>query len=117
MLKDTYNNENLTTFKPYHITISSFKTPSASEVPLTSHMLEVAKISKDRYKSLILSSGEANVDDSANKSVSITNVQPVTQSKATTNKKARNKRNTASSKPKTLKDVRESSLTPQVADT
>ncbi|GKD16465.1 hypothetical protein Tco_1205623, partial [Tanacetum coccineum] len=42
---------------------------------------------------------------------------PVTQSKATTDKKSRKKKNTASSKPKTLKIIRESFPSPQVADT
>ncbi|GJW97687.1 hypothetical protein Tco_0179495 [Tanacetum coccineum] len=56
LLGDTYNNNNLKTLKPYHITASSFKTLSASEVPLNSHMLKMAKISEEQYKSLIISS-------------------------------------------------------------
>nr|GEY52760.1 hypothetical protein [Tanacetum cinerariifolium] len=57
-----------------------------------------------------------NGDDIADKSLSGTNVQPVTQSKATIDKKSGKKKNTASSKPKTLKIVRESSPLPQVTN-
>ncbi|GJZ87142.1 hypothetical protein Tco_0658752 [Tanacetum coccineum] len=75
------------------------------------------KKSKEAYKSLILPSGEVNTDDFADKSLSRTNVQPVTQSKAKTDKKSRKKKNLASSKQKTLKTIRESSLSPQVTYT
>ncbi|GKD98119.1 hypothetical protein Tco_1382016 [Tanacetum coccineum] len=72
---------------------------------------------EEAYKSLFLPSGEVNTDDFADKSLSRTNVQPVTQSKATTNKKSRKKKNPASSKLRTLKTIRESSLSPQVTYT
>ncbi|GJY21937.1 retrovirus-related pol polyprotein from transposon TNT 1-94 [Tanacetum coccineum] len=57
----------LKTFKPHHITAIAFKTPYVSEVPLTSYMPKVAKISKDQYKSLNLPSREVNADESADK--------------------------------------------------
>nr|GFB52565.1 hypothetical protein [Tanacetum cinerariifolium] len=117
LLGDNYNNNNLKTLKPHHITASSFKTPSTFEVPLTSHMLKVAKISKEQYHSLILSSEKVNTNDSVDKSLSRTNVQPVTQSKATTDTKSRKKRIPSFYKPKTLKGIKESSSTSQVVET
>ncbi|GKC71627.1 hypothetical protein Tco_1117510 [Tanacetum coccineum] len=42
----------------------------ASEVPLTSHMLKVAKLSEEPEQSLIPPSGEVNADDTADKSLS-----------------------------------------------
>ncbi|GKB44064.1 hypothetical protein Tco_0889006 [Tanacetum coccineum] len=66
---------------------------------------------------LISPSKEVNIDDIADKSLSGANVQPVNQSKATTDKKSRKKRNPTSSKPKTLKTARESAPSPQVIDT
>nr|GEV30293.1 hypothetical protein [Tanacetum cinerariifolium] len=99
---DNYNNNILKTLKPHHITSISFKAPSASEFPLTSHMIKVAKFFEEQYKSLILSSREVNTVDSVDKSLSGTNIQPITQSKAKTNKKSKKKRIVPSSKPKTL---------------
>ncbi|GJZ67748.1 retrovirus-related pol polyprotein from transposon TNT 1-94 [Tanacetum coccineum] len=60
---------------------------------------------------------DVNVDDIADKSLSGTNVQPVTQPKAKTNKKSRKKKNPSSSKPETLKIIRESFASSQVTDT
>nr|GEX40763.1 copia protein [Tanacetum cinerariifolium] len=76
LLGDNCNNNNLKTLKHHHITASYFKTPSASEVPLTSHMLKVAKVYEEQYQSSIISSGKVNTDDSTNKSLSENNVQP-----------------------------------------
>ncbi|GJX21505.1 hypothetical protein Tco_0225950, partial [Tanacetum coccineum] len=42
-LKENYKNDKLTSLKPYHISATSFKTPSASEVALTSDMLTHAE--------------------------------------------------------------------------
>ncbi|GKA27943.1 hypothetical protein Tco_0714111 [Tanacetum coccineum] len=42
LLGNIYKNDKLNTFKPHQIS-ASFKQPSASEVPLTSHMLKHAK--------------------------------------------------------------------------
>ncbi|GKA26977.1 hypothetical protein Tco_0713145 [Tanacetum coccineum] len=67
-LGDAYKNDKLKTFKPCKISITSFKTPSALEVPLTSHMLKVAKLSPVLEETLILPSGGVNADDTANKS-------------------------------------------------
>ncbi|GJT67371.1 hypothetical protein Tco_1018851 [Tanacetum coccineum] len=91
--------------------------PLASEVALTSHMLKVPKISNEPKQSLILPSEEVNVDDTIDKSLSGTNVQPVTQPKAKTDTKLRKKKIPSSTKSKTLKIIRESSPPTQVADT
>nr|GEW29837.1 hypothetical protein [Tanacetum cinerariifolium] len=92
------------------------KNQFAYEVPLTSRVLKVAKISKEQYKSLILPSGEENADDSANKSLFETNVQPVTQSKAPTDKRSRKKNITSSTKPQTSQISKESPLTTPFTD-
>ncbi|GJR16343.1 hypothetical protein Tco_0798995 [Tanacetum coccineum] len=77
MRKENYKNDKL--INPHHITTASFnKTPSASEVPLTSHMLKVAKISEPE-KSLLLSSREVNSNSVADKSLSRTAVQSTTK--------------------------------------
>ncbi|GJV80128.1 retrovirus-related pol polyprotein from transposon TNT 1-94 [Tanacetum coccineum] len=41
LLRSAYKNDKLKTFKSHQISTTSFKTPSASEVPLISHMLKV----------------------------------------------------------------------------
>ncbi|GJS24928.1 hypothetical protein Tco_0453560 [Tanacetum coccineum] len=87
-LGDAYINENLKTFKPYHITASSFKPTFENKVPLTAHMCKVAKLLPEPIKSLIQPSRDVITNDIA-----------------------------ASSDPKTSKFVRESTSTPQVADT
>nr|GEV62478.1 reverse transcriptase domain-containing protein [Tanacetum cinerariifolium] len=115
LLWSAYKNEKLKTLKPYLISATSFKTPSASELPLTSHMLKVAKLSPMPQETLILPSQEVNIDNIADKSLSKTVVQPVGQSKAPIDKKSKKKK-PSSSKPKTLKIVRESSLMKQVIE-
>ncbi|GKE14047.1 hypothetical protein Tco_1421624, partial [Tanacetum coccineum] len=45
LLGKNYKNDKLKTFKPYQILATSFKKPSASEVPLISHTLKVEIIS------------------------------------------------------------------------
>ncbi|GJU21941.1 hypothetical protein Tco_1155283, partial [Tanacetum coccineum] len=75
------------------------------------------RILKGWVKSLILPSREVNVDDSADKSSSETNVQPVTQPKAPTDPKLRKKKTPPSSKPKTSKLVRDVPPKKQVAGT
>ncbi|GJY13301.1 retrovirus-related pol polyprotein from transposon TNT 1-94, partial [Tanacetum coccineum] len=87
-------------------------TPFENEVPLTAHMCKLENLSPEPTKALIPPSREVNNDDTANKSLSKINVQHVTQSKATTDKKLRKKKSPTSSKLKTLIIVRESSLTP-----
>ncbi|GKB82125.1 hypothetical protein Tco_0949020 [Tanacetum coccineum] len=64
---------------PYTISAASFQKPLASEVALTSHMLKVAKLSQEPENSLIFSSEEVNADDGADKSLSRTTMQPITQ--------------------------------------
>nr|GEV41010.1 hypothetical protein [Tanacetum cinerariifolium] len=110
-------NNDHTLVKPHTITAASFQPPLASEVPLTSHMLKVAKLSKEPKQSLIPPSGEVNVDDTADKSLSRASVQPVTQSKATTDLKTKKKRIPPSSKPKSLHKVRVILPKKQVAET
>ncbi|GKB61422.1 hypothetical protein Tco_0917608, partial [Tanacetum coccineum] len=53
-----YVSNDLTLVKPHTITTASFQKPLASEVPLTSRMLKVAKLSKEPEQSLLLPSGE-----------------------------------------------------------
>ncbi|GJZ26114.1 hypothetical protein Tco_0570367 [Tanacetum coccineum] len=96
---------------------ASFKTLLASEVALTFHMLKVAKLLTEPKETLIHSSERVNADDTTDKSLSGTSVQPVNWSKAPTNKKSRKKKNPSSSQPKTLKIIRESSPLKQVTDT
>ncbi|GKE05290.1 hypothetical protein Tco_1397308 [Tanacetum coccineum] len=86
---------------------ASFQKPLASEVALTSHMLKVAKLSEElTEQSLILSSEDVNADDGADKSLSRTTVQPITQPKAPTDLKPKKKRIPPSSKPKSPYKVR-----------
>ncbi|GJW58121.1 hypothetical protein Tco_0104852 [Tanacetum coccineum] len=49
----------LTLVKPHTITVASFQKPLASKVPLTSHMLKVAKLSEEPEQSLIPPSRES----------------------------------------------------------
>ncbi|GKA44521.1 hypothetical protein Tco_0737245 [Tanacetum coccineum] len=74
-LGDAYINENLKTFKPYHITASSFKPTFENKVPLTAHMCKVAKLSPEPIKSLIQPSRDVITDDIAGKSSSKTFAQ------------------------------------------
>ncbi|GJZ59360.1 hypothetical protein Tco_0615176 [Tanacetum coccineum] len=69
-LGDNYINTDLTLEKPHTITAAFFQKPLASEVPLTSHMLKVAKLSEEPEQSLIPPFGEVNADDTADKSLS-----------------------------------------------
>nr|GFA40079.1 hypothetical protein [Tanacetum cinerariifolium] len=78
----------------------------ASEVALTSHMLQVAKLSQQLEQSLISFSKEVNADGSADKSLSRTPVQPFTQPKAPTDLKTKKKRIPPSSQPKSSYKVR-----------
>nr|GFA69016.1 hypothetical protein [Tanacetum cinerariifolium] len=79
---------------------ASFQKPLASKVALTSHMLKVAKLFQEPEQSLILSFGKLNADDVADKSLSRTTVQPITQPKAPTDLKSQKNRIPPSSKPK-----------------
>ncbi|GJU03676.1 hypothetical protein Tco_1114014 [Tanacetum coccineum] len=77
-----------------------------SEVSLTSHMLKVAKLSKEPDESLILSSKEVNAKATADKSQSGTNVQHLSQPKAPTAKKSKKKKIPSSTQPKVSNDSR-----------
>ncbi|GKD36660.1 hypothetical protein Tco_1252169 [Tanacetum coccineum] len=70
LLGRDYVSNDLTLVKPHTITTASFQKLLASEVPLTSHMLKVAKLSEEPEQSLIPPSREINADDPANKSLS-----------------------------------------------
>ncbi|GKB67536.1 retrovirus-related pol polyprotein from transposon TNT 1-94 [Tanacetum coccineum] len=106
ILGDNYQDESLTVLKPHHISAASFQIPSASEVSLTSHMLKVAKLSKEPEESLILPSEEVNAEATADKSQSRTNVQPLSQPKAPTAKKPRKEKIPSSTQPKMDVDVK-----------
>nr|GEV74791.1 pumilio homolog 1-like [Tanacetum cinerariifolium] len=104
--KHTDISNDLTLVKPHTIHPLLFKKTLASEVPLTSHMLKVAKLSKEPEQSLLPPSGEMNANDTADKSLSRASVQSVIQSKATTNMKTKKKKIPPSSKPKSPYKVR-----------
>ncbi|GKE08038.1 hypothetical protein Tco_1411589 [Tanacetum coccineum] len=78
LLGRDYVSNDLTLVKAHTITAASFKKPLASEVPLTSHMLKVAKLFEEPEHSLILPSREVNANDTADKSLSRAFVQPIT---------------------------------------
>ncbi|GKA59053.1 uncharacterized mitochondrial protein-like protein [Tanacetum coccineum] len=115
--KGYIKNDNLMSLKPHHITATTFKPTLENEIALTTHICKVAELSPDPIKSLIPPSGEVNTDDSANKSSSRTSVQPVIQSKASTDLKIKKKRIPPSSKPKSSKQVRDVPPKKQVTDT
>ncbi|GJT80533.1 hypothetical protein Tco_1054875 [Tanacetum coccineum] len=112
-----YISNDLTLVKPHTITTASFQKPLASEVPLTSHMLKVAKLSEEPELSLIPPFGEVNVDDTADKSLSRAFVQSVTKPKAPTDLKTKKKRIPPSSKPKSPYKVKVILPKKQVAET
>nr|GEZ85436.1 retrovirus-related Pol polyprotein from transposon TNT 1-94 [Tanacetum cinerariifolium] len=72
----------------YLITSATFKPSSTSEVPLTSHMRKIDKISE-----------EDNAEGTGDMSLFGTSVHPVSHPKAKTDKKRRTKKNTSSSEP------------------
>ncbi|GJU39966.1 hypothetical protein Tco_1192923, partial [Tanacetum coccineum] len=69
-------------------------------------MLKVAKLYQEPEQSLISPSGEVNVDDTADKSLSRASKQPVTQPKTPTDLKTKKKRILSSSQPKSPYKVR-----------
>ncbi|GJY21094.1 hypothetical protein Tco_0393660 [Tanacetum coccineum] len=106
LLGGNYVSNDLTLVKPHTITTASFQKPLASEVPLTSRMLKVAKLFEKPEHSLIPPSEKVNVDDGVDKFLSETTVQPVTQPKAPTDLKTKKKRISSSSKPTSPYKVR-----------
>ncbi|GJY05664.1 retrovirus-related pol polyprotein from transposon TNT 1-94 [Tanacetum coccineum] len=117
LLGNKYISNDLTLVKPHTISTTSFQKPLASKVPLTSHMLKVAKFFEEPEQSLIPPSREVNVDDTADKSLSIASVQPVTQPKAPTDLKTRRKKIPPSSKLESQYKVRVVSPKKPVAET
>nr|GFA11123.1 hypothetical protein [Tanacetum cinerariifolium] len=82
-------------FDEKHLQLSSsttFKPTLKNKFALTAHMCKVAELSLDPIKSLLLPSGEVNVDETADKSLSRTSVQLVNQSKASTVRKPKKKK-------------------------
>nr|GEV46175.1 retrovirus-related Pol polyprotein from transposon TNT 1-94 [Tanacetum cinerariifolium] len=112
-----YVGNDLALVKPHTIIAASFQNLLASEVPLTLHMLNVAKLSKEPERSLIPPFGEVNADDIVDKSLSRASVQPVTQPKAPTYLKTKNKIIPLSSKPKSPYKARVILPKKQVAET
>ncbi|GJX79198.1 retrovirus-related pol polyprotein from transposon TNT 1-94 [Tanacetum coccineum] len=87
-----YKKDKLKNFKPHHISATSFKTPSTSEIALIPHMLKVAKLQ-------------------------LTTVQPVDQPKASTDKRSKKKKILSFSEPKTSKNVTQFNTKKAVTDT
>nr|GEY74667.1 retrovirus-related Pol polyprotein from transposon TNT 1-94 [Tanacetum cinerariifolium] len=87
--------------KPF-LTSTEIVNSSPLKLNLTSHMLKVAKLSKEPEKSLILPSEGVHAKEFADKSQSKTNVQPLSQSKDPTARKPRKEKITSSSQPKVL---------------
>nr|GEW30267.1 transcription factor EGL1 isoform X2 [Tanacetum cinerariifolium] len=106
LLGDNYISNDLTLVKPYTIIAASFQKSLASEVPLTSHMLKVAKLLEEPKESLIPPSEEVNADDTTNKSLFRAFEQPVTQPKAPTDLKQKKKKIPSSFQPKSPYKIR-----------
>ncbi|GKC85841.1 hypothetical protein Tco_1141558 [Tanacetum coccineum] len=117
LLGKDYVSNDLTLVKPHTITADSFQKLLAYDVPLTSHMLKVAKLSIEPEQPLIPPSGEVNTDDTADKSPFRTSVQLVTQLKAPTDWMTKKRRIPPSSKPKSPYKVRVILPKKQVAET
>ncbi|GJV86646.1 uncharacterized mitochondrial protein-like protein [Tanacetum coccineum] len=116
-LGNAYNNDKLKTFKPHHISATSFKTPSANEVALIPHMLKLANISIKPEQTLILPSKEVNDVNTTDKSLSGTTLRHVGQPKASNYKKLGKKKIPSSFKPKTSKNAKQSNPKKTVNDT
>ncbi|GJY67029.1 retrovirus-related pol polyprotein from transposon TNT 1-94 [Tanacetum coccineum] len=115
LLGKDYVSNDLTLVKPHTIIAAFFQKPLASKVPLTLHMLKVAKSFEEHAQSLLPPSEEVNTNETADKSLSKASMQPVTQSKATTELKI--KKIPPFSKPKSPYKVRVILLKKQVTET
>nr|GEY42497.1 hypothetical protein [Tanacetum cinerariifolium] len=73
LMGKAYTDEDLTTMKPHQITKETFKDSKTSDVPLTAHMREVAKLPKQPLT--YLSEG-INAEDAGDKSLSETSMNP-----------------------------------------
>nr|GEX97005.1 hypothetical protein [Tanacetum cinerariifolium] len=82
LMGENYLDENLKLMKPHQITKETFKDSNISEVPLTSYMLKVVKLS---------ASDDLN-EDAKDKSLSGTIVNPESPPKTKTDKKRRKKK-------------------------
>ncbi|GKC62256.1 hypothetical protein Tco_1089854 [Tanacetum coccineum] len=102
-----YVNKDLNPTKSYQITVATFKQSSFSEVPLTSYMHKIAKLSEEP---LILTSEEENAKGTGDKSLSETVVHPVSKPKPKTNKKRRTKKISSSYEPNVSKYTLDFSL-------
>ncbi|GJX43038.1 hypothetical protein Tco_0259714 [Tanacetum coccineum] len=112
LLGEDYLNDNLKLIKPFQITDATFKPFQISEVPLTSHMRKVAKLTE---KPLILPFEEVNAEDSDDKSLSETVVHLVSKPKAKTDKKRMTKKILSSSEPNVSQNVRILTLNTQAS--
>ncbi|GKF07663.1 hypothetical protein Tco_0041887 [Tanacetum coccineum] len=99
LLPNNYKNDTLLSMKPYNLTAITFKPTWKNKTALTSHMCKVADLLPEPIQSLIPPFGEVNGDDTADKSLSETSVPPVTQPKAPTTKRPRNKKILSSTQP------------------
>ncbi|GJV18549.1 hypothetical protein Tco_1367569 [Tanacetum coccineum] len=84
LLGKDYASNDLTLVKPHTIIAASFQKPLATEVPLTSHILKVAKLFEESEQPLIPPSGEVNTDDTADKSLSRASVRVILSKKQVT---------------------------------
>ncbi|GJR34715.1 retrovirus-related pol polyprotein from transposon TNT 1-94 [Tanacetum coccineum] len=105
LLGEEYVNKDLHPIKPYQITGATFKQSSISEVPQTSHMRKVAKLSEEDV-----------TEDTGDKSLSGTSVHPVSQPKAKADKKLRKKKIPSSSQPKVSLSVKGQTSTTQASE-
>ncbi|GJS85935.1 retrovirus-related pol polyprotein from transposon TNT 1-94 [Tanacetum coccineum] len=106
LLGESYISNDLTLVKPHIIIAASFQKPLTSKVPLTSHMIKIAKLSEELEQSLLPPYGEVNADDTADKSLSRSSVQPVTQPKAPTAMKPRKKKIPSSTQLKSIEALK-----------
>ncbi|GJU69137.1 hypothetical protein Tco_1255396 [Tanacetum coccineum] len=81
-----YTNNNLTPTKSFQITSATFKKPTSSKVPLTSHKRKVAKLDNELQ---VTSSKGANIETSSAMYLSRTSKHPASVQKAKPNKKRR----------------------------
>ncbi|GJS11321.1 retrovirus-related pol polyprotein from transposon TNT 1-94 [Tanacetum coccineum] len=109
LLGKDYKNDKFKSFKPHHISATSFKTPSAFKDALIPRMLKVTNISIDPKQTLILPPKEVNASNTTDKSLFGTTMQPGYQPKASTDKRSKKKKIPSSSEPKTSKNSLEAS--------
>ncbi|GJX02546.1 hypothetical protein Tco_0186459 [Tanacetum coccineum] len=114
-----YTNNNLTPTKSFQITSATFKKPTSSKVPLTSHTCKVAKLDDEPQ---VTSSEGANIETSGAMSLSGTSEHPASVQKAKPDKKRRHAEGTEVTTDTTKSldasmSVEEQENQPQTADT